>query len=298
MKRVLFTSIVAFAFSILSVHAQLQVAMDGKVYIQRDTLNGNASLTVGNNQPGMLAQNGSNDKFGIRSFAYNSVAGNCVGLYSESRQSIQSNDYFSTGVWGMGGGAVDGRNYGVLASLHTGQKGAAIYATNTDDTYFKLGGNYSGYFYGPLYLEGEAYSTQGFYIHSDMRLKNNVTPLSSIESMQGSTLANLLDIEVLRYTLMSPRQKEAGAAAVPSAGQPTDVYHYGISAQALQRMYPDLVREGGDGYLNVNYIELVPLLIRSLQEMKAELDELRATILTPFADNGQDGGQENAAQLR
>ena len=33
--------------------------------------------------------------------------------------------------------------------------------------------------------------------------------------------------------------------------------------------------EGQDGYLAVNYTELVPILIRSIQELKAELDEVR-----------------------
>ena len=36
-----------------------------------------------------------------------------------------------------------------------------------------------------------------------------------------------------------------------------------------------MVIEGQDGYLGVNYIELVPILIRSIQELKAELDEVR-----------------------
>ena len=37
-----------------------------------------------------------------------------------------------------------------------------------------------------------------------------------------------------------------------------------------------MVIEGQDGYLGVNYIELVPILIRSIQELKAELDEVRS----------------------
>ena len=35
------------------------------------------------------------------------------------------------------------------------------------------------------------------------------------------------------------------------------------------------MREGQDGYLGVNYTELVPILIRSIQELKQELDEVR-----------------------
>jgi hypothetical protein len=38
-----------------------------------------------------------------------------------------------------------------------------------------------------------------------------------------------------------------------------------------------LVSEGQDGYLSVNYIELVPVLIRCIQELKQEVDELKAS---------------------
>ena len=51
--------------------------------------------------------------------------------------------------------------------------------------------------------------------------------------------------------------------------------HYGVIAQELQKIYPDLVIEGEDGYLSVNYVELVPLLIQSVQELSAKLDEAR-----------------------
>jgi len=52
--------------------------------------------------------------------------------------------------------------------------------------------------------------------------------------------------------------------------------HYGVDAEELQKLYPDLVLEGQDGYLSVNYSELVPLLIRSIQVLKQELDEVKS----------------------
>ena len=35
-----------------------------------------------------------------------------------------------------------------------------------------------------------------------------------------------------------------------------------------------LVLEGEDGSLSVNYLEMIPLVIRSIQELKQEIDEL------------------------
>ena len=51
--------------------------------------------------------------------------------------------------------------------------------------------------------------------------------------------------------------------------------HFGLIAQELKDIYPTLVQEGQDGYLSINYIELVPILIRSIQTLKQELDEVK-----------------------
>ena len=97
-----------------------------------------------------------------------------------------------------------------------------------------------------------------------MRLKSNVNPLSLL-SKELSPLAKLQNLEVIEYNLKRPSTMKA-----------SDKRHYGVSAQALQEIYPDLVQEGQDGYLSVNYVELVPLLLRSIQELKQELDEVKS----------------------
>ena len=48
--------------------------------------------------------------------------------------------------------------------------------------------------------------------------------------------------------------------------------HYGLIAQELKEIYPDLVVKSQDGFLAINYLEIIPLLIRSVQELKCELD--------------------------
>ena len=51
--------------------------------------------------------------------------------------------------------------------------------------------------------------------------------------------------------------------------------HFGLSAQELKEIYPNLVLESQDGYLYVNYTALVPVLIRAIQELKGELDAVK-----------------------
>lgn len=60
----------------------------------------------------------------------------------------------------------------------------------------------------------------------------------------------------------------------------TSKRHFGVDARELQKVYPGLVLEGQDGYLSVNYLEMVSLVIRSVLKLKHELDEL-----TDFEEN-------------
>ena len=52
--------------------------------------------------------------------------------------------------------------------------------------------------------------------------------------------------------------------------------HFGFVAQELQQVYPDLVYENDNGYLSVNYTELIPILVQSIKELKSEVDELKS----------------------
>lgn len=51
--------------------------------------------------------------------------------------------------------------------------------------------------------------------------------------------------------------------------------HIGLLAQEVQKFYPELVIKNKDGKLNVNYIELIPVLIKALQESNAKIEDLK-----------------------
>jgi hypothetical protein len=50
-----------------------------------------------------------------------------------------------------------------------------------------------------------------------------------------------------------------------------DKVHIGFKAQDIKNIYPELVSEDENGYLNVNYVEFVPLLIKSIQELQERI---------------------------
>lgn len=50
---------------------------------------------------------------------------------------------------------------------------------------------------------------------------------------------------------------------------------YGVIAQEVQQEFPEMVSEGFDGYLEVNYIQLIPVMIEAIRELKNEIDSLK-----------------------
>lgn len=99
-----------------------------------------------------------------------------------------------------------------------------------------------------------------FYIISDARIKENIRPL------ENSLFLNH----------HSDRQKKASAAQIDvveespaeSITNPDDDL-----LQLIRENYPNLVEEGVNGTVLVNYAELVPLLVKALQEIQEKVDD-------------------------
>ena len=52
---------------------------------------------------------------------------------------------------------------------------------------------------------------------------------------------------------------------------------YGLVAEQLKKVYPELVYEDIEGNVSINYIEMIPLLVQSISELSSELAELKGT---------------------
>ena len=53
--------------------------------------------------------------------------------------------------------------------------------------------------------------------------------------------------------------------------------HYALDAEQLQEVFPDLVYETEKGAKAINYIELIPLLVESINELTAKVKELESS---------------------
>ena len=49
-------------------------------------------------------------------------------------------------------------------------------------------------------------------------------------------------------------------------------------AQDLEAIFPHLVSKDEKGYASINYIELIPVLIKSIQELDTKIKELEKII--------------------
>ena len=140
-------------------------------------------------------------------------------------------------------------------------------------------GKYAGYFLGNTYVTGTL-TANTVVQSSDYRLKENIVPLSE---QRGNVLDKVLNMNVVEYNYrkMIPSIEISDTVsmdeALKNAGIDTDKRHIGLIAQELKELFPQLVVEGQDGYLAINYVELVPVLIQAIQELQEEVDELKGT---------------------
>lgn len=117
-----------------------------------------------------------------------------------------------------------------------------------------------------------------------MRLKENVISLS--ESDEDETLSKLLALNVIKYNYINRSQEDSDTVSIKKTDVQNPEIHYGLSAQQLIELYPDLVCMGQDGYYGVKYLEIVPILIRSIQELKQELDEAKGFAARTRSETG------------
>ena len=298
MKKSLMIAAAAF-ICVVAAQAQLKVDSLGNVAI--GTTNGlfNPKLSVGDFSQG--SSSWTNMGIVAKIEAQQSNKNIAIRGYTVSPASTGSN----FGVLGSAQvSGYHGRNYGVCGMISFDQSsqfygGAGIYALDNPYTFSmslnNLQGLYAAYFVGSTNLHGQTIA-QEIYTPADSRLSEDVETVETVETRSDSdsqTLDNLLKMNVLEFNmknthkLKSPEEQEAEEItdetreAYEYAKKKDDaVYsrrHYGLSAEQLQKIYPNLVLEGQDGYLYVNYTEMVPLLIRSIQELKQELDELKGS---------------------
>lgn len=111
---------------------------------------------------------------------------------------------------------------------------------------------------------------------SDERFKVNFSPLKT-------ALETISTINVYKYKYNNYEKPETDSNSVNvdkahSSYTFDDKDHIGFKAQEIEKIYPELVSKDENGYLSVNYVEFVPILIKALQEQNKKIEKLEELI--------------------
>ena len=243
----------------------LQIKRDG------DASFGNDAVEIDN------TTNSSHSVYGVSSICTNTSTSGSAG---------------SIGLYGKGNGLMSGRNIGVLGTINNSYNGAGIYGTTGSST-SNVDGKYAGYFAGNVKVTG---TVNGIVVSSsDIRLKDNIHTLEE-NDIEDSSLDKLEFLTPISYNYKQDTNKRyalSEGANEDSAVEPNQVMektHFGLIAQELQEVFPDLVYENDNGYLSVNYTELIPILVQAIKELNAKVESVGAakTSRAPLTEGEQE----------
>ena len=128
-----------------------------------------------------------------------------------------------------------------------------------------------------------------YYTPSDSRLKKDITPVES-------SLDGLSQLSAVSFRFKSPYDNAQGySAQTANSASPKaaadaqnmarfkesiedDSIHYGFIAQEVKEIYPELVKTDAEGYMYIDYMGMIPLLVNALNEMQAEITYLQAEL--------------------
>lgn len=102
-------------------------------------------------------------------------------------------------------------------------------------------------------------------IHESSTYKSLTAKLDKGEELTDEEMATL------------GKEMEAMAEAEAQSSTPQTrmaSVRYGLDADQLKKVYPELIYEDSKGNISVNYIEMVPLLVQSMNEMQERIDIL------------------------
>lgn len=265
-------------------YAQLKVYSNGKVGIARDTTTtARAFLTIGNGTESGEYKTSIYSDLPIQRGYYN------ISIDAKAFSSIPDDTYNgyerSIGVRGIAGNSPDGLNFGIMGSLMGDRMGAGVYGAVDIYKGNMVDGYYAGYFDGPTKVNDDFIVTG----YTETLLLDSESGTNSIQRLSGTnsetTVSDkLVGLNAIPYYKIQPTKQKTVQSDSSFThrtnliiDQRYDKKHYALSASQLEEIYPDLVYEKGDGSKMINYVGMIPLLVQSISELKAEIAELKGS---------------------
>ena len=188
-----------------------------------------------NNERAVIYHNNSSNSIVLRSNGGTEVSINNSGALSAT--TVRAGTLTSTG-------SVNAVNASISGNTTTGTlnvTGTANASNMSVGSTLTVGGNATT---GPLKVNGQITATGDIWAFSDRNLKENIRPIknaSDILSEISAVFGNMID-------------------------DPNKVEKSMVIAQEVQKVFPQAVSTDDNGFLKVNYIALIPLLIAAFNE--------------------------------
>ena len=199
-----------------------------------------------------------------------------AGGYSCALLGVSDSTYASAafGVFGSSSPTGTGSSAGVYGSTY--------YYANADSSYYfgTYYGRYAGFFQGNMRVTGStfssAYLTPSGNIYSPRSATNNI---SDENDMRVTDKLQQLQAVKFQRDITTKKQPEACRATSEETEEELALspIQYGLVAEQLKEVYPELVYEDCYGNISINYMEMIPLLVQSINELSEELAELKGT---------------------
>jgi len=129
-----------------------------------------------------------------------------------------------------------------------------------------------------VYVDQDIHAAGNIYNLSDISTKTN------IQDIDDQTIKNLLEkVKPRTYQFKRDFEKINYAEATTIETETVPI-HYGFVAQELEQVLPELVSFTAETDVNgqqlkcVNYVEFIPLLLKKMQLMQKEIDELKEKV--------------------
>lgn len=252
MKKTFFTAV--FAMAALSVSAQLEVDSIGSITLTPNLRNIKNMVKIGTESNSATYYDHANVYSAVTAQTYGfnvAIVGDALDF---SRGSMTRN----VGLLGITGNSGSGYSYGVWGDVTNG-RGAGIYGTSgSNPNNIPIYGTYAGYFEGSTKVNGTFTAT-----NIALPLHNENAEDFEYLGEEG-TLEHLTMLNPIRYRINEREVDEEH-----------ERIHFGLTADDIEAMFPNLVYKEQEGGKSINYIELIPVLIQSIKELKEEVDELR-----------------------
>lgn len=245
----------------------------------------------------------------LQGFSLNPGATFSVGVRGEAINGTPVTSGRSYGVFGTAGNATTGWNYGVFGRLNGTQNGAGVYGTIThDENGVNTQGRYAGYFNGPTKVVGNLQVTGSIYgvVLGRAALEDNMSRAKSYSQAatyetESEYTKKLEKLSLISYYL--PQEEKTFAKSMNVSGdtiasvheltememQCLEKKHYALPVGQLENEFPDLVYEQEDGSKAINYVEMIPVLIQTINELNNKISRLQSsTFLTDNTTTGID----------